>query len=97
MGGVGMLAVGVLGALLLGNIQDLDDQQRLARENEALYQRVQGKEKLSVFGTYQPVDPAKVKTLSTEDAKTVQSIQDAPRCRPCGRSRSSHASCASAT
>ena len=55
-GGVGMLGVGVVGAVFLGYIQDTATEKRLAKEDETLYQEVVDK-KTWVFGEYQAVDP----------------------------------------
>jgi MFS family permease len=57
--GVGMLGVGIIGAPLLGNLQDKNIDQTL-RPQEAIYARVIGPtEKASVFGKYRAIDGKK--------------------------------------
>ena len=75
MGGVGMLAVGVIGAPLLGNIQDTRIDRELAADAPALHDRITAGEKTSVFGAYRPIDPAKVVTLPAEEREQVEGIQ----------------------
>ncbi|MBX6313180.1 MAG: MFS transporter [Isosphaeraceae bacterium] len=75
-GGVGMLAVGVIGAALLGNIQDKTVDQKLAATDPQLHQQVVDGEKLSVFGTYRPIDPKRVEALPAAQQKQVAAIQE---------------------
>ena len=75
MGGVGMLAVGVVGAPLLGNIQDSQIDRELEARAPALHARVVAGEKASVFGAYQPLDPEKVNELPAEEQATVEGVQ----------------------
>ena len=56
-GGVGMLGVGVVGAVFLGLIQDQSIEEQLANENPAIHEQVVST-KNSVFGEYDAVDPA---------------------------------------
>jgi hypothetical protein len=75
MGGVGMLAVGVIGAPLLGNIQDTRIDRELQTRAPELRERVVTPVKTSVFGAYQPVDAEEVKKLSPEEQATIAGIQ----------------------
>ena len=75
MGGVGMLAVGVIGAPLLGNIQDTRIDRELQARAPELRERVVAPVKTSVFGEYQPVDAEEVKKLSPEEQTTIAGIQ----------------------
>jgi hypothetical protein len=70
VGGVGMLGVGVIGSVLLGNIQDKAIDRELLAQRPELHQQVVGTEKVSVFGKYRALDQEKVKTVS-EAEKTV--------------------------
>lgn len=79
MGGVGMLGVGVVGAALLGNIQDAEIDQELQAQSAPLYERVVGAEKASVFGKYRPLDPSKVEQISEEDASLIDTIRAAAK------------------
>jgi len=76
VGGVGMLGVGVVGAALLGNIQDKEIDGVLAVQNETLHQKVVGEEEVSVFGSYKPLDPKKVKQVSEQEKETIESIRE---------------------
>ncbi|MEW4527607.1 MFS transporter [Maioricimonas sp. JC845] len=75
-GGVGMLGVGVVGAALLGNIQDKTIDDQLAKADPALHAEVVDKPERSVFGTYQPLDPAKVDALPEAEQETITEIRD---------------------
>ncbi len=78
-GGVGMLAVGVLGAPFLGNIQDSRLDKDLSQSNPAIYQKIAGPEKNSVFGTYKSPDPKKVETLPVDELKIYESAENVAR------------------
>ena len=78
-GGVGMLAVGVIGTSFLGYNQDSRIDSQLKQENAALHARVVSQPKVSVFGTYQPLDQDKVDALSAEDQKVIKTIDLASR------------------
>lgn len=66
--GVGMLGVGVVGAALLGNIQDKEIDKKLKEDNAAIHAVVMDEAKASVFGTYQPLNSEKVEK-GTDEAK----------------------------
>jgi MFS family permease len=54
--GVGMLGVGIIGAPLLGNLQDTQVHTSM-QANDAIYSKyVADEEKISIFGTYKAVD-----------------------------------------
>jgi hypothetical protein len=74
-GGVGMLAVGVVGAALLGNIQDKEAARDLKVQNAAIFDKVVGQEKSSVFGTYQPLDQKKVDALPKDELSVIEGLQ----------------------
>jgi MFS family permease len=65
-GGVGMLGVGVVGAVFLGLIQDQSIETQLAQENPAIHAQVVST-KNSVFGEYNAVDPALRANVSAEE------------------------------
>jgi len=73
--GIGMLAAGVLGGALLGNIQDKEINRQLLATDPALHQQLVGQEKISIFGRYHPLDAAKVKAASEDDRKVVNDIK----------------------
>ena len=79
MGGLGMLAVGVLGAPFQGYIQDTKVDRDLAGQDKAVYERVIQPPKSSIFGDYRPVDKEKVAALPEEGKGLVATIQDAAR------------------
>jgi MFS family permease len=68
MGGIGMLAVGILGFPFLGYMQELSTTQQLHASNPALYEQVTVK-KDYLLGVYQAIDPVKSAALTDEKAK----------------------------
>ena len=76
LGGLGMLAVGVLGAPFQGYIQDTRVDQKLQEANPAAYSQVISSPKPSVFGEYRSVDMDKAKTLPQSDQGQLTAIQD---------------------
>lgn len=72
-GGVGMLGVGVVGAVFLGYIQDTSINTHLAEQRPALHQQV-SVEKRWAFGTVKAVDPEKVKTLPPTDQEVINTL-----------------------
>lgn len=76
MGGVGMLGVGVVGAALLGNIQDVEIDRELASQNATLHSQVVGDERVSVFGRYRSLDQEQVEAASAEDRALIENIQE---------------------
>ncbi len=73
--GVGMLGVGIVGSIFIGNIQDRIVSSQLQKENSALYAKVTG-EKDSVFGKYISVDPKKADGATEKEKETIKKIQD---------------------
>jgi MFS family permease len=63
MGGAGMLGVGVVGAVFLGYIQDTEALHQLQVKDPAVHQQVVS-EKQWVLGSYQAIDPEKVKAIA---------------------------------
>jgi len=75
-GGVGMLGVGVVGAVFLGYIQDTSVENTIKEQKPAIHEQVV-EEKHWVFGTLQAVEPEKLATLSeAEQAEVKQVIDD---------------------
>lgn len=68
MGGIGMLAVGILGFPFIGGLQESSATQKLAASNPALYQSVT-KESSYLLGKYQAIDPDKAAALTDETAQ----------------------------
>lgn len=68
MGGIGMLAVGILGSPFLGYMQETSTTQQLRTTDAALYQQVTVKRDY-LLGTYEAIDPAKVAVITDEKAK----------------------------
>ena len=84
-GGVGMLAVGVIGAPLLGIIQDTKIDTDLARSNPAIYAQVSGETRQSVLGSYKPIDDAKVSALPEAEKATVEETRTAAKTQALAR------------
>ncbi len=74
MGGVGMLGVGVIGAMLMGNVQDKTIDQELAK-NAAVHEQVTT-EKTGLLGKYFSVDQDKLAKVDDTAKALVQSVQD---------------------
>ena len=80
LGGVGMLAVGVLGAPLLGFLQDTKIDRDLAAKDNAIYQKVIDPEvKSSIYGSYKSTDQTKVDALPDASKQVVSTITDAAK------------------
>ncbi len=79
LGGLGMLAVGVLGAPFQGYIQDTKVDRDLQTANKPVYEQVIQPPKGSVFGEYRAVDQNKVDKLPKPAFEEVTAIQDASK------------------
>ncbi len=79
LGGLGMLAVGVLGAPFQGFIQDTKVDRDLDTANPVVYGKVITDPKTSIFGDYRSVDMVKVEKLPEVDKELVTNIQDASK------------------
>jgi len=77
-GGVGMLGVGVVGAVFLGLIQDTAIEGALKKQNPALHQQVVVT-KPTVFGTLEVVNPDKVKALAAPQKEEIAKIERAAK------------------
>jgi len=76
MGGIGMLAVGILGAPFLGYMQESSTTQQLQASNPALYQLVKLEPSPKyLLGAYEAIDPAKSGLIT--DAKQQADLQAA--------------------
>ncbi len=78
-GGVGMLAVGILGNPLLGNIQDKTTDSELAQKYPAIYAKAMAEPKQSVFGEYKPLDAEKVKLLPADQQEEIKKTREAAK------------------
>ncbi len=74
MGGIGMLAVGILGFPFIGGLQESTATQKLSASNPALYQSVTV-EKTYLLGPYRAIDP--VKSAAVTDEKSLAEIKTA--------------------
>jgi len=68
MGGIGMLAVGILGFPFIGYLQETSATKQLAATNPALYETVTVK-KDYLLGAYQAIDPVKSAAITEEKAQ----------------------------
>jgi MFS family permease len=68
-GGVGMLGVGVIGAMLLGFLQDTTLDANIKKSAPVVHEKVMV-EKVGLLGTYKAIDEEKLKT-ATDEEKTV--------------------------
>ncbi|RYY33647.1 MAG: MFS transporter [Sphingobacteriaceae bacterium] len=78
-GGVGMIGAGVIGAVILGFVQDKSIDTNLRaydqKNNTELHSTYATEKKTSMFGEYQAVDAAKLETASTQEKETVTTVQ----------------------
>jgi MFS family permease len=75
VGGVGMLAVGVIGAPFMGNLQDRNIDKNLQAENPALVSQIMV-EKNSIFGHYRALDPAATATLPEAEKAQIATVTE---------------------
>ena len=68
MGGIGMLAVGILGFPFIGYLQETSATKQLAAANPALYETVTVK-KDYLLGAYQAIDPVKSAAITEEKSQ----------------------------
>jgi MFS family permease len=69
LGGIGMLAVGILGSPFIGYLQESSATKQLETQNPALYQSVIV-QKQYLLGSYQAIDPAKSEAVKEDKLKT---------------------------
>jgi MFS family permease len=74
VGGIGMLAVGILGSPFMGYLQESSTTKQLQAADSALYQTVTV-QKSYLLGNYQAVDPEK--SAAVKDAKAQEEIKTA--------------------
>lgn len=67
--GVGMLAVGIVGAPFMGNIQDSYIDKEVYAYNQEVHVEVMTEKSVSIFGTYNSIDESKLE-LAGEEVKT---------------------------
>jgi hypothetical protein len=79
-GGVGMIAAGVIGAVILGYVQDKRIDSNLTaydtEHHSTLHEQYATAQKESLFGEYQAINSAKLSTGGVEDQNVIHSIQD---------------------
>lgn len=75
MGGMGMLAAGLLGAPILGSIQDKVIDMELRQADVALHEQVTGEQRIGLLGTYQELDRDAVEALPPQEASVVREVR----------------------
>jgi len=82
-GAVGQVGVGVLGAVILGSVQDKQLDQNLAaydqQHNASYHSTYVTKEKTGLFGSYKALDPEKYESAPVETRQLIDSVQDAAK------------------
>ena len=78
IGGMGMLAVGVLGFPFIGMLQDNASSELLQKKNQAIYEQVVV-EKDGVLGEYSAIDLDKANKLSDEEQATISNVTEDAR------------------
>jgi MFS family permease len=74
MSAVGMLCVGILGTVFLGNIQDAAIEKQLKNENPILASKILT-EKTSIIGEYEAVDPNLRSKLDVNEQQIIANIE----------------------
>lgn len=78
-----MIAAGVIGAVILGFVQDKEIDTKLRdydkANNSALHDTYATETKSSIFGSYQAVDQARVLATSPENQAVVKGIQESAK------------------
>jgi hypothetical protein len=69
MGGIGMLAVGILGTPFIGYLQETTATHELARSNPAIYELVTSEQNY-LLGKYRAIDPVKAAQIQTPEAQS---------------------------
>ena len=75
MGGMGMIAVGVLGGPLLGTMQDNYLDKHLQTQNPALHEKVAGPQQSKFGFTFQPLDNVKVAALPQNEQAEIETVR----------------------
>jgi MFS family permease len=75
-GGVGMMAAGVIGAVIVGFVQDTSITKKLKQEEPALHAAYATEDKKSIFGDYQSIDQPKLSIANPEDQARIVQIQE---------------------
>lgn len=79
-GAVGMMGVGVIGAVILGFVQDKQLDQNLAsydqKNNTALHSTYVTDEKTGLFGSYKALDPNKLLNAPAETIEKIENVQN---------------------
>jgi MFS family permease len=74
IGGMGMIAVGALGAPFLGALQDVALDKNLQNDNPAIHQMVASKPQTQFGMTFQPLDKDKIDKLPASEKATTEKI-----------------------
>jgi len=73
---VGVLGLGVLGSTFIGYQQDLEVDKQLSTKQPALYAKVQGVPKSTIFGMDPSLDQEKVKALAPAETTALEEVQN---------------------
>jgi hypothetical protein len=74
-----MMAAGVIGAVILGFLQDTTIDRKLRHDEPALHAAYATQEKNSIFGTYRAIDGARLSAASPTDQEKLAAIQNTAR------------------
>jgi len=77
--GVGMMAAGIVGAVVLGFLQDTSVDKKLASRDQVLHSTYATQDKKSIFGDYQALDMNKLAAATPEDQEIVGSLQNSAK------------------
>ncbi len=74
-GGVGMMAAGVIGAAIVGFVQDTSIDRKLRESQPTLHQAYATQPHTSIFGDYRSIDQVKLATATSAERDIVESIK----------------------
>lgn len=73
---MGVLFLGVIGSPAIGYVQDVAVDLQLSKSQPALYQKVKGEPKASIFGNSPSLNQVAIKTLSGDDKTALEVVQN---------------------
>ena len=73
---MGVLFLGVIGSPAIGYVQDVAVDLQLSKSQPALYQKVKGEPKASIFGNSPSLNQEAIKTLSGDDKTALEVVQN---------------------
>jgi hypothetical protein len=73
---MGVLFLGVIGSPAIGYVQDVAVDKQLSKSQPALYQKVKGEPKPSIFGNSPSLNQEAIKALGADDKQALEVVQN---------------------